>query len=743
LILHSHQPVGQHPWVLERIYDESYLPMVEALEAHPAVRLSLHYTGCLLDWIKPNRPEFLERLEALVARGQVELMTGGYYEPILVAIPESDAIAQIDRLTHFLKSNLGVSPRGMWLAERVWEPQLPSVLARAGVDWTVLDDTHFRLSGIPSEELRGYFVTEDRGDQVKLVATSKPLREMIPWAEVDAVIEYLRSRAADDDPLLVMGDDGEKFGSWPGTFDHVWRGGWIQRFFNGLSANSDWLSTVPTGEYIAEHRSRGRVYIPAASYEEMMEWALPADVSFRLGRLRKRLASEGDEGRIGDFLGGGLWRNFLARYSEVNVLHKKVLRVHHKLAAAEKAYQRGQQLTGTSPAAPLGAVSARGWSEMPRVALERGFSQREASPLAAAWEHLWAAECNCPYWHGVFGGVYLRDIRHALFAHAVQAETIADSLTRKGEWFEAVSVDHDRDGDEELLIESESANVYVAPASGGAIFEWDIKCPPLNLATALRRRPEAYHQTVREAARAATDSNAVRSIHDAVTLLDEDLEEVLVYDWHERWCLIEHLLEPTLTIEEFAAGRYEDRGNFALEAFSWERPAPRAIALEREGVVNTASGQARLKLRKLLESSSDGSVAVTYVLTHIDGPPVSYNFGSEWNLSPLLFGADYAPVVTANSARLDWSPSEPLEISQLAQFSSSSAALGLKLDVESNPAAALWSVPIEAASASEKGLERTYQGHCLYFQWPLSLAEGESARFRLIWRPEGNVTPAE
>jgi hypothetical protein len=198
-----------------------------------------------------------------------------------------------------------------------------------------------------------------------------------------------------------------------------------------------------------------------------------------------------------------------------------------------------------------------------------------------------------------------------------------------------------------------------------------------------------------------------------------------------------------LTIEEFAAGRYEDRGNFALEAFSWERPAPRAIALEREGVVNTASGQARLKLRKLLESSSDGSVAVTYVLTHIDGPPVSYNFGSEWNLSPLLFGADYAPVVTANSARLDWSPSEPLEISQLAQFSSSSAALGLKLDVESNPAAALWSVPIEAASASEKGLERTYQGHCLYFQWPLSLAEGESARFRLIWRPEGNVTPAE
>ncbi|HEX5939163.1 MAG TPA: hypothetical protein VFZ12_02290, partial [Dehalococcoidia bacterium] len=238
LVIHNHQPVGQHPWVFEAIYEESYLPMLKALEANPHVRLSLHYSGCLLDWIVPNRPEFVERLRSLVGRKQVELLTGGYYEPILISIPESDALAQVHRLTSTIAATFGTSPTGLWLAERVWEPHLPGILSAADIGWTVLDDTHFRLSGLPATELRGYYVTEDRGEAVKLLATSKTLRELIPWRAVEEVIDYLHSRAGDDDPLLVMGDDGEKFGSWPGTYEHVWTHGWMDRFFAALADNA-------------------------------------------------------------------------------------------------------------------------------------------------------------------------------------------------------------------------------------------------------------------------------------------------------------------------------------------------------------------------------------------------------------------------------------------------------------------------------------------------------------------------
>ena len=59
LVIHNHQPVGNFPWVLQQVFEESYLPMIEALERHPHVRLSLHYTGSLLDWMQEAHPDFL------------------------------------------------------------------------------------------------------------------------------------------------------------------------------------------------------------------------------------------------------------------------------------------------------------------------------------------------------------------------------------------------------------------------------------------------------------------------------------------------------------------------------------------------------------------------------------------------------------------------------------------------------------------------------------------------------------
>ena len=65
---------GNFGWVFAEVYDQAYLPMLEALERHPGVRLSLHYTGPLLEWLAAERPAFLDRLRALVDRDQVEIL---------------------------------------------------------------------------------------------------------------------------------------------------------------------------------------------------------------------------------------------------------------------------------------------------------------------------------------------------------------------------------------------------------------------------------------------------------------------------------------------------------------------------------------------------------------------------------------------------------------------------------------------------------------------------------------------
>src|SRR5579883_457747 len=144
LLLHNHQPVGNFPWVFQQVFEAAYLPMVEALERHPRVRLSLHYTGSLLDWLSEAHPDFLERVAALVRRKQVEMVGGGYYEPILPSIPDEDKLGQLRKLSACVREYFGAEVSGMWLAERVWEPGLPHLLRKAGIEWTILDDVHFK-----------------------------------------------------------------------------------------------------------------------------------------------------------------------------------------------------------------------------------------------------------------------------------------------------------------------------------------------------------------------------------------------------------------------------------------------------------------------------------------------------------------------------------------------------------------------------------------------------------------------
>ena len=62
----------------------------------------------------------------------------------------------------------------------------------------------------------------------------------------------------------------------PGTKEWVFGKGWLKRFFTALEANADWLKLRSFRECLDQTLPRGRVYLPLASYEEMMEWALPA-----------------------------------------------------------------------------------------------------------------------------------------------------------------------------------------------------------------------------------------------------------------------------------------------------------------------------------------------------------------------------------------------------------------------------------------------------------------------------------
>src|SRR5207244_3084332 len=120
------------------------------------------------------------RLRALVERDQVELWGGGFFEPILPAIPEPDRRGQVRAMADWLELELGSRPRGAWLAERVWEPGLASSLAAAGVEYTAVDDAHFVAAGFERDALWGHYLTEDQGLSLKLFPIHRELRYRVP-----------------------------------------------------------------------------------------------------------------------------------------------------------------------------------------------------------------------------------------------------------------------------------------------------------------------------------------------------------------------------------------------------------------------------------------------------------------------------------------------------------------------------------------------------------------------------------
>ena len=67
LVLHNHQPIGNFDGVFEQAYQDSYLPFLDVFEQYPAeLKISLHTSGPLMEWLDQKHGEYLDRVAKLV-----------------------------------------------------------------------------------------------------------------------------------------------------------------------------------------------------------------------------------------------------------------------------------------------------------------------------------------------------------------------------------------------------------------------------------------------------------------------------------------------------------------------------------------------------------------------------------------------------------------------------------------------------------------------------------------------------
>jgi hypothetical protein len=676
--VHNHQPIGNFGFVFEKAYAQSYLPFLEAMERHPKIHWNLHATGILWEWLEKNHPDYIDRVAAQVEAGRVEILTGGYYEPILPALPEADKSGQIQKLSKYIRQRFSVKPRGLWLAERVWEPTLVKTLVDNGIDYTLLDDTHFLTTGLTADDMAGSYLTEDQGALLKILPIRQELRYAIPFKEPGETLNALRQHATPSGyKALTMFDDGEKFGLWPDTQAHVYQNGWLESFLTVLESNSDWITTARISDYLDSAAPLGRVYLPTSSYHEMGEWTLPAQAQDKLSDL----AHSYPEAK--PFLRGGFWRNFLTKYEESNNLHKKMLYVSKKVHAALAAGKTDVTKAGVKAQKMLDA--------------------------------LWAGQCNCAYWHGVFGGLYLPHLRQAIYKELLHAEQLADAaLTAKGALpVQVIAEDLDMDGQNEWLVQAPEQNLYFSPHAGGSLFEWDIKKLGLNMQNVLTRRREGYHRQLVSAVASgetvlSTETSGVpRTIHDIVRVKENDLEKIIHVDWYRRSSLLDHFFHPNTDLAQFVRCQYGEQGDFINTGYACAVSGDKhpQIHFTRTGTIWRGDQRNKVKVEKMISLFGPQGWEVLYRIQNVEGPTCDFWFGSEMAFA---FGVPEAPSARALTQQPIWQRRDE--------------SLGIAVKVEFDAPTDLWDMPLQTVALSEEGFEKTYQGTVLVAHTKVKLA---------------------
>jgi alpha-amylase len=561
--LHLHQPVGNFDHVMADHVRDVYRPIIERTTGAGFFPLTLHVSGPLLEWLEQHDTAWLDMIGRLAADNRVELLLAGFDEPILASLPRPDRLEQIGRMREFLRRRFGVQASGLWLTERVWQPELAADLAEAGVEYALVDDRHFLVSGFQHAELHRPHHTESDGRRVGLLAIDERLRYLIPFRPPEETASYLRELRSQGHGLAVLADDGEKFGGWPGTKDWVYGSGWLDSFLQTMekltSAGEIQLSTGQ--EAFRQVPSGGLAYLGTASYREMEKWALPPQAQRNLATLEEELGPRDLEASA-SFVRGGHWHHFLVKYPESNRMHKTMM-----------ALSNLSRTRGDPPEA--------------RRAIGR-------------------AQCNDAYWHGVFGGLYLPHLRNAIWRQLA----IAERVLRQGEALAYEELDLDYDGYPELWIHSGLFSAVISPHRGGAIEALTRFHDLTNLADVLTRRRESYHEIPKDSSHGHADGKSgTASIHDIERA--SRLKTLPPVDAEPRAILVERLLAADVSADDYANARYKSVRSWAAV------PMSTRVTVKGDSVTVLLQGN---DLEKRLTFDVAGCVDVAYVWSAAAAP---------------------------------------------------------------------------------------------------------------------------
>ncbi len=334
----------------------------------------------------------------------------------------------------------------------------------------------------------------------------------------------------------------------------------------------------------------------------------------------------------------------------------------------------------------------------------------------AAVANLGRGQCNCAYWHGIFGGLYLNYLRHAIFYHLLKAEVELERCKGLVKRPSMQAIDHDGLGWDQVLVRGFELDALFDPGHGLCLSRLDYLPTHYCWSNVFTRRREAYHKLVPKAVLKDEDTGH-DSIHDRILTKERGLERKLVFDKYPRSGFItyfSHLnnLESLLEVPDRPDHVFEATFN---DYFVQTQPPVLSTTLLKAIVPHAGfTIEKRARLTK-------AGLALTAKLVDGQLPVEDGLFCLEFNFTLLT---DQSPERHLLLDGTEVSLSELISFTGITQIALVDDWQHRKLTLFCATPFQAVCYPVKTVSSSEGGFEQTYQGSCLILAvHPLALQD--------------------
>lgn len=395
------------------IYENYFKPIGSFLYAHPEIPFAFYFTGPQFDLIKQKNPEFIEILRKLYNRKQIELLGGGYYNPVFPLLFPLDRTGQIELLSSTIRKALGKRPRGVVLCASAWDPSLVTSFETTGMEYVELD-----TSLIPKDKnLFLPLIVSDRGNALKVIPLNT---EFVPQQNETAENFIKRIKSAVEKTAKTDSEynESDKIVTIPMTKESMTfflKKDFLDSFINLIKTKySETIKLDLPANCLRDSDSFVPAYIHAGISSEIAKWALEP---YKQTELKANSSVN-----IYDFM---------------------------------QTYKRSQAL----------------YNRMIFVSLLVNQCKGDKMRKKTAREYLWAAQTGDAYVCKSSGILVSSQERQ----NAYRKLTDAEKLVRECEEFHesVLSIDYNCDGFNEYVCRMEKFNACINPR-GGCLFELDV-----------------------------------------------------------------------------------------------------------------------------------------------------------------------------------------------------------------------------------------------------------------------------